>query len=198
MMSTYSRLCFCAGSLRAADTRSRFAGSFHLAWFGIRRGQQWARHTIQYSGLVGFLTFFGFLGFGYLDPLHAFVTSVLLQLYLLMIVLPVAKVDLEPAGDLDNDATWSKGVWGQFFFVLHATALIMAGLVITGFGVSVVFVPQDVEYLRMLPEQVASVRQNMIPLIAHDPATFGGMLTSVGVALLLTTMWGYSRRDQWL
>jgi dihydroorotate dehydrogenase len=76
--------------------------------------------------------------------------------------------------------------------------LIMAGLVITGFGVSVVFVPQDVEYLRMLPEQVASVRQNMIPLIAHDRATFGGMLTSVGVALLLTTMWGYRRGSRWL
>ena len=31
------------------------------------------------SAFVGFASFFLFLGFGYLDPLHAFVTAVLLQ-----------------------------------------------------------------------------------------------------------------------
>jgi dihydroorotate dehydrogenase len=38
----------------------------------------------------------------------------------------------------------------------------------------------------------------LIPLIAHDRATFGGMLLATGVAVLLVTLWGLRRGERWL
>ena len=54
-----------------------------LSWNAIRRGSHWASVTIFVSAFVGFASFFLFLGFGYFDPFHAFVTAILFQ-FLLM------------------------------------------------------------------------------------------------------------------
>src|SRR6185369_2549149 len=54
-----------------------------LSLFGVRRGLHWAQKAIFISAFTGFASFFLFLGFGYLDTLHAFVTVALLQLLLL-------------------------------------------------------------------------------------------------------------------
>ena len=54
-----------------------------LAWCGIRRGLHWAKLTLVASAFAGFGTFFLFLGFGYFDPFHAFVTAILFQFLLL-------------------------------------------------------------------------------------------------------------------
>ena len=54
-----------------------------LSWYGIRRGLHWAKITVVASAFTGFLSFFLFLGFGYFDPLHAFVTAILFQFLLL-------------------------------------------------------------------------------------------------------------------
>ena len=45
-----------------------------LALFGMRHGFHWASKSIVVSAFVGFFSFFLFLGFGYFDPFHAFVT----------------------------------------------------------------------------------------------------------------------------
>src|SRR6185436_16096722 len=58
-----------------------------LGWSGIRRGAHWAQVTVVVSAGVGVFSFFSFLGFGYFDPFHAFVTAVLLQFTLLCLVL---------------------------------------------------------------------------------------------------------------
>jgi hypothetical protein len=54
-----------------------------LSVFGMRRGLHWARQAVLISAFTGFVSFFLFLGFGYLDTFHAFVTASLLQLLLL-------------------------------------------------------------------------------------------------------------------
>ena len=54
-----------------------------LSWFGSRRGRHWAQVAIVASAFAGFASFFLFLGFGYFDPFHAFVTAILFQLLLL-------------------------------------------------------------------------------------------------------------------
>ncbi len=56
-----------------------------LSLDGVRRGLHWAQQTILISAITGFASFFLFLGFGYLDTFHAFVTAVLFQLLLLAI-----------------------------------------------------------------------------------------------------------------
>jgi hypothetical protein len=38
----------------------------------------------------------------------------------------------------------------------------------------------------------------LVPLVAHDRATFGGMLIACGVATLLPALWGFRRGQSWL
>ena len=54
-----------------------------LSLFGIRRGLHWAWVAVLGSAFAGFASFFLFLGFGYFDPFHAFVTAILFQFLLL-------------------------------------------------------------------------------------------------------------------
>ena len=42
---------------------------------GIRSGLHWAQKSVFLSAFTGFASFFLFLGFGYLDTFHAFVTD---------------------------------------------------------------------------------------------------------------------------
>ena len=60
-----------------------------------------------------------------------------------------------------------------------------AGLVITILGSTVIFVPQDITYLGFSAAQLHAINPQLIPLIAHDRAGFGGGLASCGLAVLL-------------
>jgi hypothetical protein len=168
-----------------------------LGLFGIRRGHHWAQRSVVYSALFGFFTFFAFIGFGYLDPLHAFVTAVLCQLFLLVVVLPIPERRRGAVLDLDNDAVWRRMQWGQLLFVVHAVGLLVAGSLIMAIGMTNVFVPQDLGFLGMSPEEISSFGLELVPLIAHDRASFGGMLIASGLAILLSTLWGFRRGDRW-
>ena len=170
-----------------------------LALNVMRKGHDWAQHVVGASGTLGFFSFFAFLGFGYLDPFHAFVTAVSLQLLIQVVVLPMGpKHHLRSCPRLDNDAVWRRAIWGQLAFVAHAAALILAGITILTFGMSVVFVPQDIAYLGCDVHAIEAFDDQLRALIAHDRATFGGMLVSGGVALLLTSMWSFRQGDRWL
>jgi len=170
-----------------------------LSLFGMRRGHHWAQRALTASALVGFLSFFSFLGFGYFDPFHAFVTVVLFQLFVQSVVLPVdtRRRRLAPPG-LDNDRTWRMAQWGQFAFVLQAVGLLCGGATILAVGMSSVFVSTDVAFLGMSAHDFHGFDRQLVPLIAHDRVTFGGMLLSGGTALLLTTLWSHRAGDRWL
>ena len=103
--------------------------------------------AVIYSASAGFASFFLFLGFGYFDPFHAFVTSVLLQLLLLGVHSRLGPPGSLPAPDLHDDPRWRLALWGQLLLVAQASAFIVAGLVISFVGVTSVFVPEDLEYL---------------------------------------------------
>ena len=66
-------------------------------WGGIRRGLHWAKTTVVASAFTGFLSFFLFLGFGYFDPLHAFVTAILFQFALM------ERLGLSSVASFDDD-----------------------------------------------------------------------------------------------
>src|SRR6516162_7782976 len=101
-----------------------------LAFFGIRRGRCWARVTVLVSAFAGFGSFFLFLGFGYFDPFHAFVTAILFPLLLLALHSgPSPRVQAVPP-NLREDWRRRWGLWGRLLFGLQGTALIGAGLVI--------------------------------------------------------------------
>jgi dihydroorotate dehydrogenase len=169
-----------------------------LAYFGIRRGQHWALVALTTSALVGFFTFFAFLGFGYFDPFHAFVAAILLQFTLLAMHGRMPQRDAHVAPELHNNEAWRSHQWGQLLFVIHGVVLMVAGSVILAIGMTSVFVREDLEFLGTTAEALNSAHPQLKPLIAHDRASFGGMLLACGVATLLSALWGFQRGQAWL
>jgi hypothetical protein len=169
-----------------------------LAWFGIRRGLHWAKLTVVGSAFAGFLSFFLFLGFGYFDPLHAFVTAILFQFLLLAFQGRLAQAQPTACPNLRDDWRWRLANWGQLLLVIQGAAIITAGVTISSVGITTVFVQEDLEYMQTTVETLRSANPRLIPVIAHDRASFGGMLISVGVATLLPALWGIRQGERWL
>jgi dihydroorotate dehydrogenase len=169
-----------------------------LSLFGVRRGLHWAQQSVYWSAFVGLATFFLFLGYGYFDPFHAFVTNVLLQFLLLAIHSKLGPAPVPDAPQLAGDWRWRAGLWGQLILIGHAAGLIVAGLTIATFGITRVFVPEDLEFMRTTSEALEAANPRLLPLIAHDRASFGGNLVSVGLCLLLPALWGVRPASAWL
>jgi dihydroorotate dehydrogenase len=169
-----------------------------LAYFGVRRGRSWAQEAVVFSAFGGFLTFFSFLAYGYFDPFHAFVAASMLPIAIQCAVgKPVMMADL-PARDMDNDAAWRRACLGQLCWVIEAIGLLMAGTIIMSIGSAHVFVDSDLTFLGATRDSLRMLHPNLVPLIAHDRATFGGMLLASGIGVLLATLWGFHRGEKWL
>jgi len=169
-----------------------------LSVFGVRQGLHWARQTIFVSAFTGFLTFFLFLGFGYLDPFHAFVTLALLQLLLLGVHARLGTYTPAAPPEMRSSFAWRLGLWGQLLLVIHGFGLLGAGAVISVIGVTHVFVHEDLEFMRTTADVLAAADPRLVPLVAHDRATLGGMLLAAGWAFLLPSLWGFRRGSAWL
>jgi hypothetical protein len=50
-------------------------------------------------------------------------------------------------------------------------------------GMTIVFVPQDLHFMRADPDALRAISPRLIPLIAHDRAGFGGGLVAAGVLI---------------
>jgi dihydroorotate dehydrogenase len=169
-----------------------------LSLFGIRRGMHWARVTVLFSALLGFASFFLFLGFGYFDPFHAFVTAILCQFFALALHCRMAPPHDVVPPSLHDDWCWRWSQWGQLALIAEAAGFIVAGLTVCGVGVTQVFVAEDLEFMRTTRQALVEAGAHVIPLVAHDRATFGGMLLVSGVTFLLTSLWGFRRGMRWL
>jgi dihydroorotate dehydrogenase len=169
-----------------------------LSVFGMRRGLHWARQSVLISAFTGFVSFFLFLGFGYLDTFHAFVTAALLQLLLLGVHARLGVYTPRARPDVRGDRAWRLSLWGQLLLVIHGVALLAAGAVISVIGISNVFVHADLEFLGTSAATIASANPRLVPLVAHDRATLGGMLLASGWIFLLSALWGYRRDSAWL
>jgi dihydroorotate dehydrogenase len=170
-----------------------------LALGPIRAGQIWAWKTLMISGTVGFLSFFLFLGFGYFDPLHALLALVLLPCFLLGLRSPaVAPAAVERPVWLDL-RTRRLGLFGRVLFLAIGMGLIGAGATIAMLGITSVFVPSDLAFMRTTPDWLHEANPRLIPLVAHDRAGFGGALVSNGLAVLLIARWGFraGNRSLW-
>ena len=169
-----------------------------LSLFGIRRGLHWARTTVLYSALAGFVSFFLFLGFGYFDPFHAFVTAILFQLFALGAHCRMPAPHGQAPPGLRDDRRWRASQWGQLALIAQSFGFIGAGFMICGVGVTQVFVHEDLEFMRTTREALVAAGPRLIPLVAHDRATFGGMLVVSGVTFLMISLWGLTRGARWL
>lgn len=169
-----------------------------LSHQGIRRGWHWAHLTTAISALAGFASFFLFLGFGYFDPFHAFVSAILFQFVALSLHADLGPPPVPAAPDLEEDGRWRRSQWGQLLLLLHSAGLVGAGLVISTVGITQVFVHEDLEFMETTAQALHAANPRLLPLVAHDRASFGGMLLSVGLAMLFSTLWGFRRGTPWL
>ena len=169
-----------------------------MSWYGIRRGMHWAQVSIITSAMAGFLSFFSFLGFGYFDPFHAFVTTILFQFLLLAFHSDMRTDRVITMPGLHNNRPWRQCQWGQLLYILHGAILIVAGLVISAIGMTDVFVKEDLEFMNTTAAELCGDNPQLLPLVAHDRATFGGMLIACGFATLLPALWGFQRGHSWL
>jgi hypothetical protein len=83
-------------------------------------------------------------------------------------------------------------------FVIQGAALLAAGVTISTIGITSVFVPEDLEFMQTSAEELFGAHPRLVPLVAHDRATFGGMLMACGIATLLPAVWGFGRGQAWL
>lgn len=169
-----------------------------LSLQGIRRGLHWARQSVFISAFTGFASFFLFLGFGYLDTFHAFVTAILMQMLFMAIHARLGLYTPDVPPPLRSDRVWRRSLWGQLLLVIHGFGLLGAGTVISAIGVSEVFVPQDLEFMRTTADALRSANPRLVPLVAHDRATLGGMLLASGWVFLLPVLWGVRNGAAWL
>jgi hypothetical protein len=98
---------------------------------------------------------------------------------------------------LHNDRHWHRGLWGQLLLIIHGCGLLGAGLTISTIGVTHVFVREDLEFMETTAQALLA-NPRLVPLVAHDRATFGGMLVSSGIAFLLPSLWGFRNGERWL
>jgi dihydroorotate dehydrogenase len=168
-----------------------------LSWFGIRQGLHWAKVAVLASAFAGFASFFLFIGFGYFDPFHAFVTAILFQFLLLAVHGKLAKPQATPA-NLREDWRWRLGQWAQLLFIVHNFTLIGGGCFIAFIGTTHVFVHEDLEFMQTTAEALTAANPRLVPLVAHDRASFGGMLIASGIGLLLPSLWGFRQGSRWL
>jgi hypothetical protein len=166
-----------------------------LAEVPLKRGESWAWWTLAASGGAGFLSFLAYLGYGYLDTWHGAATLSLVPFYALALwrTRTLRRIRIER---LRLDLR-SRAGRGHLLLVLSTFGILAGGLVITTVGMTTVFVPQDLEFMRVETAQLRAVNDRLIPLIAHDRAGFGGALVSCGLAMFLSVLYSYPSRSHW-
>ncbi|MCF6138289.1 dihydroorotate dehydrogenase [Pseudalkalibacillus berkeleyi] len=169
-----------------------------LAYFGIRVGQHWARKVFYIAATLGFLNFFYFIGFGYLDPIHLLYNALILPFFIYGFIQTRNMPHGSHGQNLHNSRAWRKSQFGQTMFIILGGAFLTAGMVISFIGVTDVFVKEDLGFLQLEPNEIHEHNHQFISLIAHDRAGFGGALISAGILIMLIAMWGFREGEKWI
>lgn len=164
-----------------------------LVEFPLKRGESWAWWTLAASSGAGFLSFLSYLGYGYLDTWHGVATLGLLPLFVLGLWrtrglrhVPVPRPPLDLV---------TRAGRGRALLLAATFGMMSAGAVITVLGATLVFVPQDLEFMGTNPDELRAINVRLIPLIAHDRSGFGGAILSVGIVLFLSVLYGRMGRS---
>jgi dihydroorotate dehydrogenase len=123
---------------------------------------------------------------------------VLFQFLLLMLHSRLAPPAPIPPPGMRNDRRSRLGLWGQLLHVAQASAFLAAGTTIAVVGVIDVFGPEDLEFMQTTAEALRSASPRLVPLIAHDRASFGRMIVASGLCFLGVTLWAFRRGERWV
>jgi hypothetical protein len=117
----------------------------------LRRREAWAWWLLLISNVVGFLSFFAYLGYGYLDTWHGLATLALLPGFAFGLL-------LSRPSDVGNNihtlfqpaVRWpwlSRAGTGRALLLMTGAGITFGGLTILIVGMTCVFVPQDLVFM---------------------------------------------------
>ncbi|HAF15442.1 MAG TPA: hypothetical protein DHU55_14345 [Blastocatellia bacterium] len=173
-----------------------------LAEFPLRQRQAWAWWLFLVSGISGFGSFLAYLSYGYLDTWHGVATLFLLPLFVIGLIKSRSFLEL-PRGIQSLLKPGVRLPWRSSFGVGRALLLatgagmIAGGLTVMTFGMTRVFVPQDLKFMGLERKDLQAISARLIPLIAHDRAGFGGAICTVGITVLFCVWCGTPSRSLW-
>lgn len=185
------------GALVAVGTLYVWASEFPL-----RHGEAWAWWLFVASGALGFSSFLVYLGYGYLDSWHGAATLFLLPLYVAGLIKSFAhlraprnfKSIFKSAMPFSPVSLF---VVGRVCLLATAAGMILGGLIITVVGMTRVFVPEDLLYMNLTSADLHVINSRLVPLIAHDRASFGGAIAATGIAVLFCAWCAKPSRSLW-
>ncbi|HEY9679363.1 MAG TPA: hypothetical protein V6C76_15250 [Drouetiella sp.] len=168
-----------------------------LSAFGSRIGERWAYQACLYASSFGVFSFLLFLGFHYLDPLHMFVTMLLLPFWAWG-AFAKPKFTSMRSSNTHNTEAWRNSLFGQLLFVEIGIGLFLAGCTICYVGTHTVFVAEDLMFMHTTANELLSHNAHLLPAIAHDRAGFGATLVTAGIAVLGTAVQGFRQGEGWV
>jgi MFS family permease len=173
-----------------------------MAAFPLKRGESWTWWLFVLSGFFGFGSFLAYLGYGYLDSWHGVATILLLPLFVVGLARShsLLRAPSSPKALLIPSAPviWRSpfGI-GRLCLLATALGMVAGGLTIMIVGMTTVFVPQDLKFMGLNAVQLREINSNLIPLIAHDRAGFGGGICSCGIVVLFCVWCARPSRSLW-
>jgi len=166
----------------------------------LKAGEAWAWWTFLFTGFAGFGSFLAYLGYGYLDSWHALATLALLPLYAVGLVVTHRFISSERAfrPSRPGNLHWRTRLGlGRALLLAAALGLLAGGTTILLIGMTRVFVPQDLRYLRLGASDLLAINHRLVPLIAHDRAAFGGAIATFGLLLFSCIWFAQPSRSLW-
>lgn len=150
----------------------------YLGLFPLRRREPWAWWLLAFSGALGFSSFLGYLGFGYLDTWHGAITLFLLPVFVGGLVITWRTLDgsrslaglVKPAS---RPNLRTRAGAGRVCLLIGTAGTFFAGFEIFRIGLMETFVPADLTFIGVSAQQLELVNERLIPLVAHDRAGFG-------------------------
>jgi hypothetical protein len=170
---------------------------FWLTAVPLAEGATWAWWTVVISGGIGFLSFLSYLGHGYLDTWHGVGSVALAPIFLAGLL--HSRVLLRSAARARAAIRGLQGRQRLGRLALLATGLgmVLAGATILTVGMTGVFVPQDLKFMRVSIAELDAANPRLVPLIAHDRAGFGGGLLSAGLVVAACALFANPSRSLW-
>lgn len=173
-----------------------------LAEFPLRQRKAWAWWLFIVSGFGGFGSFLAYLGYGYLDTWHGVATLLLFPCSVIGLIRSRSFLE-PPRGIRSLFIPGARPPWrspfgvGRALLLATAAGMIAGGFTVMVFGMTRVFVPQDLTFMGLERADLQSISDRLIPLIAHDRAGFGGAICTAGITVLFCVWCGTPSRSLW-
>ncbi|MBG6131362.1 hypothetical protein IWQ47_002769 [Aquimarina sp. EL_43] len=172
-----------------------------LALVPLQKKEPWAWWVLFISGIYGFASFFSYLGYNYFDSWHALGTIAITPLFILGLYHSYQKESKYQFNSLFKKQKRfhlsSRLGRGNCLMLLSALALFLGGVIIMIVGMTSVFVPQDLAFMDIKVCGLQDISSKLIPVIAHDRASFGGSLATIGIMLYFIIWYAKPSKILW-